>query len=103
MTTTQRITGADAMAAARAEQVRWIPVKLATPEPSRFWVCDSFRDKTFYDVSGTITHRSPAGTVRVSLDGFGDIGSPGIKSDRWIITQGLRYLRGKKVAVRMRD
>ena len=85
------------------EQVRWTPVALATPEPARFWVCDSFHDMTFYDVPGTITHRSPAGTVRVALDGFGPVGSPGIRSDRWIITQGLRYLRGKKVAVRMRD
>jgi hypothetical protein len=85
------------------ERVRWTSVALATPEPARFWVCDSFHDKTYFDVSGTITHRSPAGTVRVSLDGFGAVGSPGIRSDRWIVTQGLRYLRGKKVAVRMRD
>jgi hypothetical protein len=85
------------------ERVRWTPVALATPEPARFWVCDSFHDKTYYDVAGAITHRSPAGTVRVSLDGFGAVGSPGIRSDRWIITQGFRYLRGKKVAVRMRD
>ncbi len=90
-------------ARAAAEKIRWTPVALETPEPARFWVCDSYHDKTYFDVAGTITHRSPAGTVRISLDGFGPVGSAGIRSDRWIITQGLRYLRGKKIAVRMRD
>jgi len=75
------------------EQVRWTPVALATPEPARFWVCDSFYDKTFYDVSGTITHRSPAGTVRVSLDGFGPVGAfparnvPATKQDALALAQ----------------